>query len=50
MHLVRSQFVVQTYSVVAQWAQNNKFVESGLEDWTLVSLGNNYNKFKEDLN
>ena len=35
---------------MAQWAQNNKFVESGLENWVLVNLGNNYHKFKEDLN
>ena len=47
---VRSQFVVQTYSMVVQWAQDNKFVESGLENWALVNLGNNYHKFKENLN
>ena len=48
--LVGSQFVVQTYSIMAQWAQDNKFVESGLENWALMNLGNNYHKFKEDLN
>ena len=47
---VRSQFVVQTYSTIAQWAQDNKFVESRLESWALVNSGNNYHKFKEDLN
>ena len=48
--IVRSQFVVQTYSIMAQRAQDNKFVKSGLENWALVNLGNNYCKFKEDLN
>ena len=48
--IVRSQFVVQTYSIMAQRAQDNKFVESELENWVLVNLGNNYCKFKEDLN
>ena len=29
---VGSQFVVQTYSIMAQWVQDSKFVESGLEN------------------
>ena len=48
--IIRFQFVVQTYSIMAQRAQDNKFVKSRLENWVLVNLGNNYCKFKEDLN
>ena len=29
---VWTQFVIQTDSALAQWAQDNKFVESGLEN------------------
>ena len=42
--------MVQTYSAMAQWAQDNKFIDSGLKDWALVNLGYNYHKFKDDLN
>ena len=42
--------MVQTYGMMAQLAQDNKFLESELENWTLVNLGNNYHKFKEYLN
>ena len=48
--IVRSQFVVQTYSAMAQWAQDNKFVESELENWVLVDSGYNYHNFKDCLN
>ena len=47
---VRSQFVVQTYSAMAQWVQDNKFVESGLENWVLVNSDYNYHNFKDSLN
>ena len=47
---IRSQFVVETYSTIAQRAQDNKFVDSGLKNWVLVNSGNNYHKFREDLN
>ena len=42
--------------MLAQWAKDNKFVESWLKSWALVNLDNNffldnnYHKFKEDLN
>ena len=36
--------------MLVQWAQDNKFVESGLESWALVNLDNNYHEFKDDLN
>ena len=44
---VRSQFVVQTYSAMAQ---DNKFVESRQENWTLLDSGYNYHNFKDSLN
>ena len=47
---MRSQFVVQTYGAMAQWVQDNKFVESGLENWALVDLGYNYHNIKDNLN
>ena len=47
---ISSQFMVQTYSTIAQWAQDNKFVDSRLKNWVLVNSGNNYHKFREDLN
>ena len=42
--------MVQTYNAMAQWAQDNKFVDSGLENWALVDSGYNYHKFKDRLN
>ena len=50
MNGVWTQFVVQTDSALAQWVQNNKFVESVLENWVLVNSGYNYHKFKDNLN
>ena len=47
---MRSQFVVQTYGAMAQWVKDNKFVESGLENWALVDLGYNYHNIKDNLN
>ena len=35
---------------MAQWAQDNKFVDSGLENWALVDSGYNYHNFKDSLN
>ena len=48
--LVWTQFVVQTDSALAQWAQDNKFVESGLENWVLVNSGYCHHKFKDSFN
>ena len=45
-----TQFVVQTDSALAQRAQDNKFVESGLENWVLVNLGYHHHKFKDSFN
>ena len=45
-----TQFVVQTDSALAQWAQDKKFVESGLENWVLVNLGYYHHKFKDCWN
>ena len=45
-----TQFVVQTDSALAQRAQDNKFVESGLENWALVNLGYHHHKFKDSFN
>ena len=45
-----TQFVVQTDSTLAQWVQDNKFVENGLENWVLVNSVYNYHKFKDRLN
>ena len=45
-----TQFVVQTDSALAQGAKDNKFVESGLENWVLMNSGYNYHKFKDSLN
>ena len=45
-----TQFVVQTNSALAQRAQDNKFVESGLEKWALVNLGYHHHKFKDIFN
>ena len=36
--------------MLAQWAQDNKFVESRLENWALVNLDNSYHEFKDNLN
>ena len=47
---VWTQFVIQTNSALAQWVQDNKFVESGLKNWVLVNSGYNYHKFRDDLN
>ena len=47
---MRSQFVVQTYGAMAQLAKNNKFVESGLENWVLVDSDYNYHNIKDNLN
>ena len=47
---MRSQFVVQTYGAMAQLAKNNKFVESGLENWALVDSDYNYHNIKDNLN
>ena len=35
--IVWTQFVVQIDSALTQWAQDNKFVKSGLENWVLVN-------------
>ena len=50
IYVVESQFVIQTYNAMAQWAQDNKFVVGGLEYWALVNSGYNYHKFRDDLN
>ena len=50
MNGVWTQFVVQTDSALAQWAHDNKFVESVLENWVLVNSDYNYHKFKDSLN
>ena len=42
--------MVQTDSALAQRAQDNKFVESGLENWALVNLGYHHRKFKDNFN
>ena len=47
---VWTQFVVQTDSALAQWAQDNKFIESGLENWALVDSGYYHCKFRESFN
>ena len=36
--------------MLALWAKDNKFVENGLENWTLVNLDNSYHEFKDNLN
>ena len=42
--------MVQTYSAMAQWAQENKLVESGLKNRALENSSYNYHKFKDSLN
>ena len=44
-----SRFVVQTDYALAQRAQDNKFVESGLGNWALVNLGYHHHKFKDSF-
>ena len=48
--IVRTRFVVQTEYALAQWAQDNKFVDNGLENWVLVYLGYHHHKFKDNFN
>ena len=36
--------------MLAQWAQDNKFVENEFENWALVNLDNSYHVFKDNLN
>ena len=48
--IVWTQFVVQTNSALAQWVQDNKFVESGLENWVLVDSGSYHHKFRDNFN
>ena len=48
--IVWTRFVVQTDNALAQRAQNNKFVENELENWTLVNLGYHHHKFKDSFN
>ena len=50
MVCVWTQFVVQTDSALVQWAQDNKFVKSGLENWVLVDLDYYHHKFRESFN
>ena len=38
------------YGMLAQWAQDNKFVENELENCALVNLDNSYHEFKDNLN
>ena len=47
--IVWTQFVVQTDSALTQWAQDNKFVKSGLENWVLVNSSYHYHKFKDNF-
>ena len=50
--IVKSQFMAQSliYGMLAQWAQDNKFVENELENCALVNLDNSYHEFKDNLN
>ena len=45
-----TQFVVQTDSIMAQWAKDNKFIESGLENWVLVNSDYHHHKSKDNFN
>ena len=36
--------------MLAQWAQDYKFVENEFENWALVNLDNSYHVFKDNLN
>ena len=47
--VVWTQFVVQTDSALAQWVQDNKFVESELENWALVGSGYHHYKFRDSF-
>ena len=44
-----TQFAVQTDSALAQLAQDNKFVDSGLENWALVGSGYHNYKFRDSF-
>ena len=44
-----TQFVVQTDNALTQWAQDNKFVKSGLENWVLVNSSYHHHKFKDNF-
>ena len=49
MTIVWTQFVVQTDSALAQWAQDNKFVESELENWVLMDSSYYHYKFRDSF-
>ena len=42
--------MVQTSYALDQRAQDNKFVESGLENWALANMGYHHHKFKDSFN
>ena len=47
---VGPQFMVQTNYALDQRAQDNKFVESGLENWALANMSYHHHKFKDSFN
>ena len=44
-----TRFVVHIDNAMTQRAQDNKFIESGLENWVLVNLDYRHHKFKDSL-